>query len=664
MNSALFCVVALAAVVGQADQDSLRVIPKGSELRPASRLRELLLEQVRAAAAQRREKYEALKTSEQCETYQREVRDFFRQQIGGLPSSIGDPEQRPAAEVVGTLDGDGFRVEKIIYESRPRHHVTAALFLPTTPGPHPAVLIACGHTKTGKGAEYNQRMAIALAKHGIAAMCYDPIGQGERSQILTEDGSAKYSASTTEHFLVGVGSILVGRGTATYRIVDGLRGIDYLCGRSDIDAERIGCTGCSGGGTLTSYLMALDERVACAAPSCYLTTFEQLLTQLGPQDSEQNIFGQVAFGMDHADYVLMRAPRPTLICSTTRDFFPIAGAWDTFRQAKRFYGRLGFPERVDLVEIDSTHGVPRPSREAMVRWMRRWLLNRDDAVTEPDFDVFRPEQLWCTPDGEVLRLDGERSVFDLNLAEAERLAQTRQTKWNAATAPERREAVRNATGIRPLHDVPAAIMEEFGSVERDGIRIDKLLLTTDDGMLLPTLRFVPGEPQAGSPVLYLHGGGKTTDAGPDGPIARWVKAGKTVWAVDLRGFGETAVDGKNDLLGSDWKEFYTAYLLGKSFVQMRAEDVLAAQRAIVGGASSTQTVALVAKGDAVIPALHAAALEPQCFASVEFDREPMSWMAILRTNEPRDECQNVVHNSLAVYDLPDLMPLTKSAKQD
>lgn len=664
MNSALVCVVALAAAIGQTDQDSLRVIPNDSELRPATRLRELLLEQVEAAAKLRREKYEALKTPDECETYQRELRDFFVRQIGGLPPRVGDPERRPAAEIAGALEADGFRVEKIIYESRPRHHVTAALFLPTSSGPHPAVLIACGHTKTGKGAEYNQRMAISLAKHGIAAMCYDPIGQGERSQILTEDGSAKYSASTTEHFLVGVGSILVGRGTATYRIVDGLRGIDYLCGREDIDAARIGCTGCSGGGTLTSYLMALDERVACAAPSCYLTTFEQLLTQLGPQDSEQNIFGQVAFGMDHADYVLMRAPRPTLICSTTRDFFPIAGTWDAFRQAKRFYGRLGFPERVDLVEIDSTHGVPQPSREAMVRWMRRWLLNRDEAVTEPDFDVFRPEQLWCTPDGEVLRLEGERSVFDLNLAEAERLSEARQSKWNAAADIQRREAVRKVTGIRPLDELPAATIEELGSIERDGVRIDKLLLTTDDGMILPTLRFVPKQPQAESSVLYLHGDGKTADAGPDGPIARLVQAGQTVWAVDLRGFGETAVDGKNDLLGSDWKEFYTAYLLGKSFVRMRAEDALAAQRAIVGKASSTQTVALVAKGDAVIPALHAAALEPQCFASVEFDREPLSWMEILRTNEPRNEFQNVVHNSLAVYDLPDLMPLTKAAKQD
>ena len=84
-------------------------------------------------------------------------------------------------------------------------------------------------------------------------MCYDPIGQGERSQILKEDGTPKHG-STTEHSLVGVGAILLGINTAQYRTYDGIRGIDYLVSRPDIDAKRIGCTGCSGGGTLTSLL--------------------------------------------------------------------------------------------------------------------------------------------------------------------------------------------------------------------------------------------------------------------------------------------------------------------------------------------------------------------------------------------------------------------------
>src|SRR5262249_37791141 len=147
-----------------------------------------------------------------------------------------------------------------------------------------------------------------------------------------------------EHTTVGVGSIPLGRGTATFRIWDGMRAIDYVAGRKDIDAKKIGVTGVSGGGTLTSYLMALDDRVACAAPSCYLTSFRRLLDTIGPQDAEQNIHGQLAFGMDHADYVMMRAPKPTLILAGKQDFFDIQGTRDSYQQAKNFYKRLGFAE--------------------------------------------------------------------------------------------------------------------------------------------------------------------------------------------------------------------------------------------------------------------------------------------------------------------------------
>ena len=157
----------------------------------------------------------------------------------------------------------------------------------------------------------------------MAALCFAPIGQGERSQILDAEGKVQFDDTTTEHFLVGVGSILVGRSTARYRVWDAMRSIDYLVSRPEIDPQRIGMTGCSGGGTLTSYTMALDDRVSCAAPACYLTTFRHLIETIGPQDAEQNIFGQIEFGLDHPDYVLLRAPQPTLIRSTTGDFFSI-----------------------------------------------------------------------------------------------------------------------------------------------------------------------------------------------------------------------------------------------------------------------------------------------------------------------------------------------------
>ena len=162
--------------------------------------------------------------------------------------------------------------------------------------------------------------------------------------------------STTEHTMAGIGAFWLAARLASYRIWDGIRALDYLAGRPEIDPARLGCTGNSGGGTMTAYLMALDDRIAVAVPSCYITSLDRLFDTIGPQDAEQNITGQVAAGLDHADYVTMRAPKPTLLSVGTRDFFDIQGSWDTFREVKLLYGRLGFGERIDLFESDEPHG--------------------------------------------------------------------------------------------------------------------------------------------------------------------------------------------------------------------------------------------------------------------------------------------------------------------
>ena len=138
-------------------------------------------------------------------------------------------------------------------------------------------------------------------------LCYDPIGQGERKQIFTPDGTPAFRASS-EHQQLGVAPILLGRGLATYMVWDGVRGIDYLCSRPDVDPQRIGCMGNSGGGNMTSFLMAYDERIAAAAPGCFLTTHRHKNESPGPGDAEQNLFAQIREGFDHSDFILVRAP--------------------------------------------------------------------------------------------------------------------------------------------------------------------------------------------------------------------------------------------------------------------------------------------------------------------------------------------------------------------
>ncbi|MDP6442424.1 MAG: acetylxylan esterase [Pirellulaceae bacterium] len=600
----------------------------------------------------RRERYETLKTPDDIRAYQREMKEFFVRQLGGFP------ERTPLdASVTGKLDGGDYRVEKVIYHSRPHHRVTAALYLPKTKPPYPAVLIACGHSKTGKAAGYNQRLGIILATHGIAAMCYDPIGQGERSQILDADGKPKFGSSTSEHLLAGVGSILVGANTATYRAYDGIRGIDYLVSRPDIVGDKIGCTGCSGGGTLTSYIMSLDERVACAVPSCYLTTFSKLIETIGPQDAEQNIFGQIEFGMDHPDYVIMRAPRPTLICATTGDYFSIEGAWDNFRQSKRVYARLGYAERVDLFEFGGKHGVPQPSREAMARWMSRWLLGVDKPLVEPEIKEWTVEQLRCTKNGEVLHDPTEFSVFDLNDRRAAALGQVREEAQASLTGAEIKKRIARLSRVPSFDEIaqPKVVKREPAKI--GDAPVERLSIQNADGFPVPCLFFRPAAETVKDVVLYLPAQGKRRAASAeDGSIRQWVKDGKAVLAIDVRGVGETASSRPNHVVGADWKNFFTAYLLGDSFVGMRAADTYTAARYVQVRFPKAR-LHLVAEGELGPPALHAAALADNLFATVELRRSLRSWSEVPRDRAPANQLINCVHGALTFYDLPDLVAM-------
>jgi len=648
-----FAAVFLWGVATAAAQD-LDVLPESIDGVAAGRtMRAYLMGRALAALDRRDAEYEKIKTPDDVAAYQTRMHDFFVAQLGGFP------ERTPLnAKVVGKEDRDGYRIEKILFESQPRHYVTAILYLPDAEPPYPGVLVPCGHSSNGKARDLYQRAPIVLAKNGMAALCYDPIDQGERHQLIGDDGKPIISGSTLGHCLTGVGAILLGRNTATYRIWDGMRAIDYLTERPEVDPARIGCTGISGGGTLTSYLMALDDRIVAAAPGCYLCGFRRLLETIGPQDAEQNIHAQIAFGMDHGDYVMMRAPKPTLMMTATQDYFDIGGAWAAFRQAKRLYDRVGFAERVDLIETDTPHGFPQPMREAACRWMRRWLLGIDDAVTETDFPVAADEDLWCTPKGEVMLLPGARSTYDLNAELEARLAGQRRRLWQSDEA-KCLDEVRRVTGIRPLEELEEPKCEVIGTLDREGYTVDKLILTPEPGVFLPALAFVPDDPR-GQGYLYLNAAGKQADAGPGGPIEKLVAQGHVVLAVDLRGLGETRNVEKHGFagyLGSEWREVFMAYLLGTSYLAMRAEDVAVCARFLARyrAGERPRPVHLVSIGRTGPPALHAAALENDLFASIQLTNCLTSWSDVVHTPLARNQMVNVVHGALRIYDLPDLL---------
>lgn len=653
LSAALVLLVGLPAAPAANDLTVLARSATGSG--PDGMMNSYLLRLAYEALDRRNAEYEKIKTPEQVAAWQRGRREAFLAALGGFP------ERTPLnARVTGRLDFPDYRVEKIIFESQPGFHVTGNLYLPLTPGPHPVVVHPTGHSPTAKARDLYQRASIVMAKNGVACFCYDPVGQGERRHFFEADGKITFTGTTQEHNLMGVGSTLLGTSVARYMIWDGMRAIDYLQGRPDIDPKRIGAMGISGGGTMSAYLAALDERVAAAAPGCYLTGFRRLLETIGPQDAEQNLFGQIAVGLDHGDFVMMRAPKPTLIMAATRDYFDIDGAWHLFRQSKRLYTRLGMAERVDLIEPDEPHGFPTEMRVGATRWMRRWFLGSDEPVTEKDFPVMTDAQLQCTPDGQVLRLPGALSLFDLNREWEERLATGRRALWRDPAVA--LGDVRKVTGIRRLAELPAPTVKPGPAFQREGYSFRHVVIEPEPGIQLPALRFEPASgPARGDAVLYLHGDGKHVDAAPGGPIERLVREGRTVLAVDLRGLGETgrapARDLAGTLLGGLTRDVSLAELLGRSFVSMRAEDLLACVRYLNAPGSDVRPsakVALLARGEAGVPALHAAALEPQAFSSVRLERTVASWADVVRTPLARNQRINTVFGALRVYDLPDL----------
>ena len=646
--------------------DDLRVLPDvlysykiGPEqcvdVKPSDMMRYWLARKADVALRASDKEFErVLNTPADIPAYQKKMRDFFIEQLGGLP------EKTPLnAKVVGELPGDGYRIEKVIFEAMPKLYVTALMYLPLSKGPHPGVIVPCGHAGNGKAHETYQRACILLAKNGLAALCYDPIHQGERREGK-EIGGGGYG-----HSHLAVTSMLVGRAAARIWVWDGMRAIDYLQSRPDIIHDQIGCTGNSGGGTATSYIMAIDPRVKCAAPSCFISSARSKVLRDVSADGEQHIHNQIAFGFGDPELINLRAPQPTLICAATRDgYFDINGTWDTFRRAKQVYGALGFSERLDLVEARDDHGFKPTLRVGAVRWMRRWLMQKDDAITDdkPEHPILSDKDALCTPDGNVMTLPDARRSFDFNIDLEKELAVKRKQVWAGADKTSALAEVRNLTQIHPFTDIRRLAMKPQGSIQRDGYRVEKIALhDSSTEMWLPALAFVPASP-SGDATLYLHEGGKHVDAAPGGPIEALVKQGHIVLAVDLPNIGETEyvdlkawADTWTAKFGSGNRHMLLAYTLNTSFLAIRAECVMACAAFLENYLRKNNRVHLHSIGRTGPPSLHAAALEPQLFTSVTLQRGLVSWSDVVAHPGANNQMVNAVHGVLKHYDLPDLL---------
>lgn len=602
-----------------------------------------LAEEANYRLRQRAEAVARITTLDAVAARRKLVRATMLDAIGGLP------ERTPLnARVTGTLDRGDYKIEKIVFESQPRFFVTANLYLPKKGSPpYPAILFPLGHEMGGKSHSVWQQVLGSLARRGYVALAWDPLGQEERVQFFDEDwNDSKFFSSTVEHTELGAQCMLVGDAMARYTIWDGIRALDYLLSRPEVDTSRVGATGNSGGGTHTTYLSALDDRIQVAAPSCYINSWRVLLDALGPQDAEQVFPGWLKNGMDFPDFIYSFAPKPFLVLSAIRDFFPIGGVRETFAEAHGVYDALGAGDKLQKVEADDGHGYSQPRRQAAYRWFGRWLKSADDDGTEQDVPAASSEELRVTPTGQVSTSFHGEDVFSLNLKRYEAVKRNR-----AAFSPAR---VREVAAFAPA--AGGLNIKTYGALPRSGYRIEKLTYESEPGTLIPAVIYVPETRGARSPAIIIAAGEGKQATGEAAELL--VGKGKIVMSIDARGLGETrpALDTHSHFFTyfADHDDAETAILLGKTLVGMRAADI--ARGVDVLSARSdvdASDIAGIGKGAAAVAMLHAAACDAR-IKKLVLEEMLVSYDAMVTHRIHRQMFEQIVPSALKYYDLPDL----------
>lgn len=430
---------------------------------------------------ERARKIAAIRTKGDADRRKAEVRAKMLELLGGLPAYKGPLNAR----VTGLLDGGTHVIEKVIFESLPGVYITGNLYRPKAPGRYPGVLVPSGHTQEGK--PETQIVAANLAAKGFVALSYDPIGQGEREQTyLPQLGRALSGGGGNEHLELGARSILIGQSVARYFIHDAKRGIDYLISRPDVDADRIGVTGCSGGGAITTYAGAFDPRVKAAAPGCFINSFRTLFT--GPTaDSEMSFPRFLASGLDMADFFSMAAPLPWLMMATTEDYFPPAGAKTVYDEARRFYEISGAADRIDFFVGTGPHGTPADSREAIYRFLIRWLKDGKGDARDQPVKQFTNLDLMVTKGGNVDFEPRSRKLYQI-IAEDFRARRPKQRSLPKLEVP--------AAG-------PAPSVSTVATGSGKGFRIEELRFESEPGVPVSGRLYIPdGTGRKPAVVLY------------------------------------------------------------------------------------------------------------------------------------------------------------------
>jgi hypothetical protein len=509
--------------------------------------------------------WESIQTDVDLRRVQKELRASLLEMIGGLPNRKTELH----AHVTGRIQMAGFSIEKLIFESLPGVYVTALVYSPDDHSTkHPAVLVPAGHATNGK--IHYQVLSQRLASRGYVVIAWDPVGQGERSQFWdAKAGKSRYNLVCAEHAVMGNLAYLAGANLARWEIWDGMRAVDYLLTRSDVDPDRISITGTSGGGTQTTLIAALDSRIKAVVPSCYITSMPMRMGNRifadPDSDPEQDLYGTLSDKVGYTGLLLLMYPRPVMIASAVLDFYPIEGARKSFRETQRIYERLHHADRIAMAEGYHGHQYSDENQEAGLDFLdrfnqmplRRGLLTAKEL---PDRDLF------CTESGQVM-LDepGARSLMDVIHEYYEERKGSPRKNLSEQYRDSKPAAIEKWTttqfkGAPPTEN--QITWEQEASTSVGEFQIDKYVLRHSRLLVMPLLYIHKSSGQQRDALLWFKETGKATSSEwPE--IENLLRSGHDVVTFDFRGLGETrmpytAVSPDDPLLGK--LDFDHAYM--------------------------------------------------------------------------------------------------------
>jgi dienelactone hydrolase len=489
--------------------------------------------------------WDGIRTEQDLLRVQKEIRQKLLTMLGGLPTT-----RTPLhPHVTGRIAMDGFHIEKLIYESLPGVYVTALLYVPDDPNSgehtkHPAILVPAGHAENGKA--HYQALCQRLVQRGYVVISWDPVGQGERSQFWdTKAGKSRYNRICAEHAVLGNLAYLASTNLARWEIWDGLRAFDYLLTRPEVDAERINITGTSGGGFQAMHIAALEPRIKVAAVSCYITSLPMRIHNRifrdPDSDPEQDLYGMISNGVDHAGLLLLMYPRPVFVAAATLDFFPIEGVHKTFQEVSRLYRRFGHADRIAMAEGYHGHQYSDENQKAAFEFLDHFnqLPEKHTLASAKDLEE---KIVQCTRTGQVmLDFEDARSLMDLmrdyytehqtGLPESIRQVYLGSNYPGIATWN-----ISQYSGIAAAQNEIA--WESAGTSIFEDTSIDRYVLRHSGNLLMPLLHIHRTGSQSRRWLLWFSKNGKATV--DDWPVlSKYMDAGFDIISFDFRGLGET-----------------------------------------------------------------------------------------------------------------------------